>query len=105
MSFRTLAALLLLPWTGDTVSAREPEAAAQTRVIEYSRQADVIYGRKFGVALTMEILAPAKANGLGVVWIVSSGGVSAREHASARFRAPHPAFHRTRVHGVRGGAR
>jgi acetyl esterase/lipase len=39
----------------------------------------VIYGRKFGLALTMEVFAPAKPNGLGVLWVVSSSGNSSRE--------------------------
>src|SRR5207249_7449378 len=42
-------------------------ADAQT-VAQFKRQSDVIYGRKFGVALTMEVLTPATRNGLGVVW-------------------------------------
>src|SRR5918993_135284 len=55
-------------------------ATAQTPSVEYSRQSDVIYGRKFGLALTMEVLVPADPNGLGVVWVVSSSGKSSREH-------------------------
>jgi acetyl esterase/lipase len=54
-------------------------ARAQTGFTEYSRQSDVIYGRKFGLALTMEVFAPVKPNGLGVVWVVSSSGNSSRE--------------------------
>jgi hypothetical protein len=54
-------------------------ARAQTGSAEYSRQSDVIYGRKFGVALTMEVFTPAKPTGLGVVWVVSSSGKSSRE--------------------------
>ena len=46
---------------------------------EYTRQSDVIYGRKFGLALTMEVFAPTKPNGRGVVWVVSSSGNSSRE--------------------------
>jgi dipeptidyl aminopeptidase/acylaminoacyl peptidase len=46
---------------------------------DFTRQSDVIYGRKFGVALTMEILRPLKPNGFGVVWVVSSSGNSSRE--------------------------
>ncbi|HEV8606689.1 MAG TPA: prolyl oligopeptidase family serine peptidase [Tepidisphaeraceae bacterium] len=34
---------------------------------------DVIYGRKFGMALTMDILKPAKPNGIGVVVMLSGG--------------------------------
>ena len=52
---------------------------AQTGSAEYSRQSDVTYGRKFGLALTMEVFTPAKPNGLGVVWVVSSSGKSSRE--------------------------
>ena len=49
---------------------------AQTKA---TRQSDVIYGRKLGVALTMEIFTPAAPNGVGVVWVVSSGGRSSRD--------------------------
>jgi hypothetical protein len=42
----------------------------------FTRQSDVIYGRKVGVALTMEVLTPAERNGFGVVWVVSSSGIS-----------------------------
>jgi acetyl esterase/lipase len=54
-------------------------AGAQSGLAEYSRQSDVIYGRKFGLALTMEVFAPAKPKGLGVIWVVSSSGRSSRE--------------------------
>ncbi len=53
--------------------------SAQARPPEYSRRSDVIYGRKFGVALTMEVFAPAGRNGAGVIWVVSSSGRSSRE--------------------------
>src|SRR5919108_2639995 len=43
------------------------------------RQPDVIYGRKFGMALTMEVFTPPSRNGLGVLWVVSSSGRSSRE--------------------------
>jgi acetyl esterase/lipase len=40
----------------------------------YSCTRDVIYGRKSGLALTMDVIAPKeKANGLGVIFVVSSG--------------------------------
>ena len=52
---------------------------AQTGLAKYSRQSDVSYGRKFGLALTMEVFAPAKPNGLRVIWVVSSSGKSSRE--------------------------
>jgi acetyl esterase/lipase len=54
-------------------------AAAQTSTAKSSRQSDVIYGRKFGMALTMEILTPATRNGIGVLWVASSSGRSSRD--------------------------
>jgi dipeptidyl aminopeptidase/acylaminoacyl peptidase len=40
----------------------------------YLRTRDVIYGRKDGLALTMDVIAPReKPNGLGVVFVVSGG--------------------------------
>jgi acetyl esterase/lipase len=54
-------------------------AAAQTGRPAAARQSDVIYGRKFGVALTMEVFTPPTRNGIGVVWVVSSSGRSSRD--------------------------
>jgi len=54
-------------------------AAAQTSTPKAARQSDVIYGRKFGTALTMEVFTPASRNGIGVVWVVSSSGRSSRD--------------------------
>ena len=45
----------------------------------YTRKEDVIYGRKYGSALTMDVFTPAKANGAAVVAVVSGGWVSAHE--------------------------
>src|SRR5579875_2758020 len=40
----------------------------------YTRTRDVIYGRKAGLALTMDVIAPKeKPNGLGIIFIVSGG--------------------------------
>jgi len=47
----------------------------------YTRTSDVVYGRKEGVALTMDMFTPKKnPNGAAVIWVVSGGWVSA--HAS-----------------------
>jgi acetyl esterase/lipase len=40
---------------------------------------DVIYAKRGGVALTMDVFKPAKPNGMGVVWIISGGWVSTHE--------------------------
>jgi acetyl esterase/lipase len=53
--------------------------AGQTRPYKMTRQSDVIYARKFGVALTMEVFRGPARNGLGVLWVVSSSGRSSRE--------------------------
>jgi len=43
----------------------------------YSRREDVIYGRKDGMALTMDVLTPkSRTNGAAVVWAVSGGWFS-----------------------------
>jgi acetyl esterase/lipase len=47
---------------------------------ELDRKQDVVYGRKFGTALTMDVLTPKQgANGAAVVWVVSGGWFSAHE--------------------------
>jgi acetyl esterase/lipase len=44
------------------------------------RQQDVIYGRKYGTALTLDVFRPAgKANGAGIILVVSGGWFSAHE--------------------------
>jgi acetyl esterase/lipase len=46
----------------------------------FDRKEDVIYGRKFGTALTMDIFTPKKpSNGAGVILAVSGGFRSAHE--------------------------
>ncbi len=40
----------------------------------YDRKEDVVYGRKYGSALTMDVFTPrANANGAAVIWVVSGG--------------------------------
>lgn len=59
-------------------------ASAQTPV--FDRKEDVVYGRKFGTALTMDVFAPKdkeKANGAGIVYCVSGGWFSSKEMISA----------------------
>lgn len=53
---------------------------------EFTRTEDVVYGRKFGMALTMDVFAPKKdANGAGVVVVVSGGWVSSHEAINLMF--------------------
>jgi dienelactone hydrolase len=60
--------LLLKPFP---TSAEEPP---------FNRKEDVIYGRKYGTALTMDVFTPKKdAKGIGVVFVVSGGFFSSHE--------------------------
>jgi acetyl esterase/lipase len=45
----------------------------------YTRQEDVIYGRKFGMALTMDVFTPRQPNGAAVIYAVSGGWFSSHE--------------------------
>jgi acetyl esterase/lipase len=52
----------------------------------FTRSEDVIYGRKFGLALTMDVFTPKeKANGRGVVFCVSGGWFSSKESINLSF--------------------
>src|ERR1041384_1076749 len=55
----------------------------------YTRTQDVIYGRKYGTALTMDVFTPkTKPNGAGVIFCVSGGWISAHESINGAFYAP-----------------
>lgn len=50
----------------------------------FTREEDVIYGRKYGTALTLDVFTPkANANGAAVVAVMSGGWFSAHEVISA----------------------
>ena len=53
-------------------------ARAQTNV-DFTRTEDVIYGRKFGTALTLDVLQPRSANGAAVIAIISGGWFSSHD--------------------------
>ena len=55
----------------------------------FDRREDVIYGRKFGTALTMDVFTPTKdARGIGVIIVVSGGFVSSHDSISPVFVRP-----------------
>jgi acetyl esterase/lipase len=73
-----LAALLLAL---DAAHAESPAA--------FTRTEDVIYGRKFGVALTLDVIQPVqKKNGYGIVFMVSGGWHSAHEAINPSYFTP-----------------
>ena len=73
-----LAFLLLLP----SVRAEEPAT--------FTRTEDVVYGRKFGTALTLDVIQPAKEpNGYGIIYMVSGGWFSSHDAVNPRGYAPY----------------
>ena len=73
--FALTAALLIAPRTTNAEDA-------------FRRQADVIYGRKHGVALTMDVFTPKEhANGAAVIWVVSGGWFSSHDNVNPAFPA------------------
>jgi acetyl esterase/lipase len=70
--------LLALLLTGPAFCVADDES--------FTRQSDVIYGRKHGMALTLDVFKPKeKPNGAGVVWTVSGGWFSSHEHINVDF--------------------
>jgi acetyl esterase/lipase len=65
-----------------------PPLRAQTPA-EFTRTEDVVYGRKFGVALTLDVIAPAKPNGFGIISIVSGGWRSSHDSINPKNYAPY----------------
>ncbi len=78
---KKLASILLL------VALTLP-AAAQTKP-DFQRTEDVIYARKFGTALTLDVFQPAKPNGCGVIAIISGGFFSSHEAINPKALQPY----------------
>jgi acetyl esterase/lipase len=55
---------------------------------DYKRIEDVIYGRKFGTALTLDVFQPSQPNGCGVLFMVSGGFFSSHEAINPTFLRP-----------------
>jgi len=71
---------------GSVVLLAAAVAAPAAEAPQFSRTQDVIYGRKFGTALTMDVFTPKKeANGAGIVFAVSGGWFSAHEVVDSPF--------------------
>jgi acetyl esterase/lipase len=74
-----LAAALLLPLV---------PAHAQSPV-DFTRTEDVVYGRKFGFALTLDVIQPKQPNGYGIISIVSGGWKSNHDSINPNSYAPY----------------
>ncbi|QEH34990.1 Acetylxylan esterase precursor [Aquisphaera giovannonii] len=70
VSFALLVTLSVLPARPAT-AAGDPPA--------FTRTEDVVYGRRDGMALTLDVFRPAKPNGLGVIQVISGGYFAAHE--------------------------
>jgi acetyl esterase/lipase len=64
------------------IACSHPSRAAD---LEVKRTEDVIYGRKFGTALTLDVFTPEKQNGAAVIFMVSGGWFSAHEAINPKF--------------------
>ena len=68
----------LAAWSAPPARAAEDDS--------FTRREDVIYGRKFGSALTFDVFTPkAGAHGAAVIWTVSGGWFSSREAINLDF--------------------
>src|SRR3954462_6161487 len=56
---------------------------ADDKAPDFTRQQDVVYGRKHGMALTMDVFTPrSNPNGAAIVWVVSGGWFSSHDATS-----------------------
>src|ERR1043166_9843404 len=53
--------------------------ASLAAAVEFTRIEDVVYARKFGTALTLDVFQPEKQNGCGIIFMVSGGFFSSHE--------------------------
>jgi acetyl esterase/lipase len=80
---RTAWPLLLAAVLAPAVPGTRADDAAP-----FTRKQDVIYGRKYGTALTLDVFTPTgKANGAAVIHVVSGGWFSAHEHVNSGLAA------------------
>jgi len=80
---RRLSLLFVLTWVIVPVSIVAADEPA------FTRNEDVIYGRKYGTALTMDVFRPkGNANGAAVVLVISGGFFSSHEAVNPVFARP-----------------
>ena len=76
---RKLIAIALLVWCAGIAPA---QTSAQT---DFKRIEDVVYGRKFGTALTLDVFQPGKPNRCGILFMVSGGFFSSHDAINPGF--------------------
>ena len=83
------ARTLMLILGGLAVTLVGPRTVGWAADPAFDRREDVIYGRKFGTALTMDVFTPRKnAKGIGVIVVISGGFVSSHDNISPVFIKP-----------------
>lgn len=89
--------VLLFAWLGaesavGQTNATKPASAsadAPTTAVAFDRKEDVVYGRKHGIALTLDVFTPTSgAKGKGVILVVSGGWFSAHAAISKAMIQP-----------------
>ena len=78
----SLLPLLGLPLILAAGCVRAAEKSPAERPL-FARTQDVVYGRKYGLALTLDVFKPQQhANGAAVIWVVSGGWFSSHDAIS-----------------------
>lgn len=98
MKLGSLAFLVLFPLLSPLAMAQAPvtptgsagPALSKVSAADYRRTEDVVYGRKFGVALTMDVFEPTgPSNGYAVIALVSGGWKSSHDNIGVGNYAPY----------------
>ena len=74
--FRLLLGLVLTALFSGVSTAQEaptPDALPAVAKVAPTIEADVVYGHKMGMALTLDVIRPEKQNGAAVIFVVSGG--------------------------------
>jgi acetyl esterase/lipase len=84
----TLLSVCLLGIAPSTSSAADTLPESTATQPDVSERTELIYGRKYGLAMTMDVFRPEQPNGLGVIFVVSGGWFSAHEAIDSPFVMP-----------------
>jgi acetyl esterase/lipase len=74
-----IPALVLTAGATFMLSPAFPAAQPAAGNLDFTRTQDVVYGRKFGTALTMDVFRPKNPNGLAVLHVISGGWFSSHD--------------------------
>src|SRR5467141_3225533 len=65
-----------------------PAFTESSTLVGYKRSEDILYGRKFGTALTLDVFEPEKKNGCSILFMVSGGFFSSHEAINSKSYLP-----------------